>query len=129
MITDGIGLYIHVPFCKSKCKYCDFASFSGLSDEIREGYVRALIREIESYKREEKIRINTVFFGGGTPSLLSSSEMERVLGAPRDAFEIACDAEITVEANPKTVDKEKLTCYYSLGINRLSIGMQSIHKN
>ena len=129
MITDGIGLYVHIPFCKSKCKYCDFASFSGLSDEVREGYLNALISEIASYKREEKIRVNTVFFGGGTPSLLSARDMAKIMSAARDAFEISDDAEITVEVNPKTVDKEKLAGYYSLGINRLSIGMQSIHEN
>ena len=129
MITDGIGLYIHVPFCKSKCRYCDFASFPCLSDEVRSEYISALMTEIESYKREPKIRVSTVFFGGGTPSLLSVCDMERLLSLARECFDISPDAEITVEANPKTTDEEKLSAYFSLGINRLSIGLQSIHEN
>ena len=129
MITDGIGLYIHVPFCRSKCRYCDFASFPGLSDTAREEYLSALVTEIKGYERKNKIRVNSVFFGGGTPSLLSASDMKRVLDAVRSTFEISLGSEITVEANPKTVDKNKLFEYRALGINRLSIGLQSIHEN
>ena len=129
MITDGIGLYIHVPFCRSKCRYCDFASFPGLSDTAREEYLSALVTEIMGYVRKNKIRVSSVFFGGGTPSLLSASDMKRVLDAVRSTFEISLGSEITVEANPKTVDKYKLFEYRALGINRLSIGLQSIHEN
>lgn len=129
MTTDGIGLYIHIPFCVSKCKYCDFASFGGLSESVRGKYISALISELEGYKREPKILIDTVFFGGGTPSLLSEGNMEKILSKARECFDISENAEITVEVNPKTAEYDKLSAFRTLGVNRLSIGLQSIHEN
>ncbi len=129
MITDGIGLYVHVPFCVSKCKYCDFASFGGITGDVRARYVARLVEEIKGYKKEERITVNTLFFGGGTPSLLTEGELNEIFSAIRDSFILTPDAEITVEANPKTLSREGLEVYKRLGVNRLSIGLQSIHKN
>lgn len=131
MITKPIGLYLHVPFCVRKCNYCDFCSFpeESVSPEDRAEYVDTLVAEILGYKRQPKITVDTVFFGGGTPSLLTPSELGKIFLAIRDAFEILPDAEITIEANPRTLSREKLEAYRALGINRLSIGLQSIHEN
>lgn len=129
MTTKPIGLYLHIPFCKRKCSYCDFCSYAGVKDEIADRYVDAVGRELLSYKRSEKIKIDTVFFGGGTPSLLSSEQLERLVGKAHDAFSICENSEITIEVNPATVTAEKLLAYKSLGINRISIGMQSIFQN
>lgn len=131
MTTKPIGLYVHVPFCVRKCNYCDFCSFheKGIAPEARELYIDTLVSEILGYKREPGITVDTVFFGGGTPSLLAPSELEKIFRAIRSAFDILPDAEITIEANPGTLTCEKLAAYRSLGINRLSIGLQSIHEN
>ena len=131
MITKPRGLYVHIPFCIKKCNYCDFCSYpiSKVGREAEEAYVDALIKEIDSYKREEPIRVDTVFFGGGTPSLLSVRSFEKIFAATRQAFELDSDAEITIEANPGTVSEEKIRVYKAVGANRLSIGLQSIHEN
>ena len=128
MTTKPIGLYVHFPFCVKKCNYCDFCSFPVESTSCRREYISALCREIEGY-RERRIHINSIFFGGGTPSLLTPTEMERVVLAIKDSFLVAPDSEFTVEANPKTLSEEKLRKFVSLGVNRLSIGLQSIHEN
>ena len=128
MATDSIGLYVHTPFCVSKCKYCDFASFSAISCSDREKYVDKLVSEIESYDGEKR-EVNSIFFGGGTPSLLTVHQMGKIVDAIKNTFLIADDCEFTVEVNPKTVDKEKLDFYRRTGVNRISIGMQSIHEN
>ena len=127
MGTDGIGLYVHIPFCVSKCKYCDFASFACVDDEKREKYINCLISEIQSYANEKKT-VNSIFFGGGTPSLLTPDEFVKICTAIRKTFYVSDKCEFTVEVNPKTVNKEKLGIYKKNGVNRISIGMQSIHK-
>ena len=129
MKANPIGLYLHLPFCLKKCNYCDFCSFAGLSASVREEYISALVREISSYKRDERISVDTVFFGGGTPSLLTPTELARIFSAIGGSFDILPDAEITLEANPKTFTPEKIRDYAALGVNRLSIGLQSIHEN
>ena len=129
MATDGIGLYIHIPFCKRKCNYCDFPSFQGISQTEKKKYVDALISEINSYSRPEKIKVNTVFIGGGTPSLLGGEEMGRVLSSVYESFEVSEDAEISMEANPGTLTLENAIAYRSSGINRISIGSQSFCEN
>ena len=129
MTTKPIGLYLHIPFCKSKCNYCDFCSYAGVKDDLADRYVEAVGRELLSYKRSEKIKIDTVFLGGGTPSLLSARQLENLLGKAHEALSVCENSEITVEVNPATVTEEKLTAYKSLGINRISIGMQSIFQN
>ncbi len=129
MRADALGLYVHIPICLKKCNYCDFCSFAALSDAVRKGYIRRLAEEISGYKREPKILLDTVFFGGGTPSLLSPLEFECIYSAITDSFDICDGAEITLECNPKTLTQEKLMAYKSSGVNRISIGLQSIHEN
>ena len=128
MITDKRGLYLHIPFCIRKCNYCDFCSFALDSVDWRERYIDRLCEEIASYK-EQKIAVDSIFIGGGTPSLLTPSELEKIVLAARECFDISEDCEFTVEANPKTLTKEKLCNFVRLGVNRLSIGLQSIHEN
>ena len=123
------GIYLHVPFCKFKCPYCDFYSIeSGDEDKsLRTNFVQSLLKEIDSTE-ENFGEVSTIFFGGGTPSILKGSEMESIFSALRDTFNIKNDAEITVEVNPGEVDLERLTSYYNSGVNRLSIGAQSFQK-
>ncbi len=120
-----LELYLHIPFCVKKCNYCDFFSASG-SEEEQEAYVQAMVQEIHWY--QEKFRsyeVKTIFLGGGTPSLLSGNQAERIFQSLHDSFKIARDAEITMEMNPGTVDLQKLKQYKEVGVNRLSIGLQS----
>lgn len=128
MATDGIGIYIHVPFCKRKCNYCDFCSAVPHSGELDE-YLSALLYEISSYRKSPKIKASTVFFGGGTPSLLPSEFFKKIRIALDDSFEISSEAEITAEVNPGTVTQELMQALVSAGVNRISIGVQSIHEN
>lgn len=120
-----LELYIHIPFCVKKCAYCDFLSGTADADTI-EKYVQALIREIESVEIEtEKYKVVTVFVGGGTPSVLKGEQIERIFAAVRDRFGLGEAEEITIEANPGTVTREKLRSYKRAGINRISFGLQS----
>ena len=128
MRTEPIGIYVHIPFCVKKCHYCDFCSFSTLSSEVRAKYIDTLVAEIQSFKSDAKISVDSIFFGGGTPSLLSPDEFERIHNAISSAFDILPSAEFTVEVNPKTVDEKKLKSYKSCGVNRISIGMQSVNE-
>ena len=125
MTTDSIGLYIHIPFCLKKCAYCDFSSYSDVSSDLRERYIDALCKEILSYK-DTGLTLDTVFFGGGTPSLLEVSELQRIFESIRNSFVLLPSAEISLEANPGTLNKDKLIGYYNIGINRISIGCQSL---
>ena len=129
MTTDNIGLYVHIPFCIRKCAYCDFASFGGVSADVRARYIDRLCKEIESYRRENKIGVDTVFFGGGTPSLLEPDELSHILEAIRRTFNVTPDAEITMEMNPGTVTADKVRAFSALGVNRASIGCQSFNEN
>lgn len=115
------GLYIHIPFCLKKCKYCDFNSFT-FSCEDKKSYLSALFQQMEQYKGE---KIDTVFIGGGTPTSLTAEEISLLLGKINATFEIQKDCEFTVEMNPKTVDREKLLALKNGGVNRLSVGVQS----
>ena len=119
------GIYVHIPFCKSKCIYCDFNSFAK-KDECIEPYIKALIKEIEEYAKENKdILVKSIFIGGGTPSYINEKYIKKILDTIKQNFEIINNAEITIEVNPGTVNKRKLETYYKSGINRLSIGLQS----
>ncbi|MBQ3490773.1 MAG: radical SAM family heme chaperone HemW [Clostridia bacterium] len=121
---ENLGIYIHIPFCVKKCAYCDFYSMCDLS--LREDYANALISQITSFRAEAKNKIvDTIYIGGGTPSILSGDQILRILKAVRKIFKVSGDAEITLEANPGTLDPEKLVAYHEAGINRLSIGLQS----
>ena len=121
------GIYLHIPFCVRKCAYCDFVSFA--EGCVPEGYVEALLTELELVARGGgyPAAFDTVFFGGGTPSLLSGAQMKTILDALRVHFAIRADAEISMECNPGTVSPEKFAAYRAAGINRLSIGLQSTH--
>lgn len=116
------GIYIHIPFCIRKCPYCDFYSMPD-NRELREKYVTALCANILSYKGQH-IDADTVYFGGGTPSLLEVTQIERILSACGEAFDLH-STEITLEANPCTLNERKLSALRHAGINRLSIGIQS----
>lgn len=120
---EKFGIYIHIPFCKKKCKYCDFISFC-YGEKEWEKYFEALIKEIEYIKVNKKV--STIYIGGGTPSLVDSKYIRKVMEAIRNKFEINEDAEITIEVNPGTVIESKLLDYKNLGINRLSIGLQAV---
>ena len=118
-------LYLHVPFCVRKCHYCDFLSFAS-GDETKERYVDALCRELVGRKQEILgRRVSSIFFGGGTPSLLSHARIKRILDMIRRIACVAADAEITLECNPGTATLENLKGYRAAGVNRLSIGLQS----
>lgn len=122
-----IGIYIHIPFCKSKCNYCDFNSFAKKDDCI-DNYMNAVKQEIEEYAKNNKdILVKTIYIGGGTPSYIKEKYMEELIETIKQNLEIVSNAEITIEANPGTVNKRKLECYYKIGINRLSIGLQSVN--
>ncbi len=115
-----LELYVHIPFCVRKCAYCDFLSAPAGEREIH-AYTEALIREIRlSGENCKDCRISTVFLGGGTPSMLSGEDTARIFHALRESFDIAEDAEITLEANPGTVSEEKAARWKDAGVNRIS---------
>ena len=120
------SLYLHIPFCRHRCGYCDFNTYAGLETLIPD-YTFALCREIEFSSRSarERLPVHTIFFGGGTPSLLPVSELEHILLVIADNFELSSDLEVTLEANPGTLSYEYLKDLKGLGVNRLSLGVQS----
>lgn len=119
------GIYIHIPFCKQACTYCNFHFSTSL--KLKEAFIDALLKEIKTLRAPEaaSLAIETVYFGGGTPSLLTIDEVEIILAALQQKFTISATAEITLEANPDDISKEKLILWKAAGINRLSIGLQS----
>lgn len=122
-----LELYIHIPFCVKKCAYCDFLS-GPAGEQEREDYVNLLAEEIRSCPDAVKdYEVVSIFFGGGTPSLLTGEQMERLMDVIRETFTLGQDAEITMEMNPGTVEEEKLRKYKEAGVNRLSIGLQSVN--
>ncbi len=121
----NLGIYLHIPFCVKKCHYCDFLS-APADEDTKERYVKALKKEIFLYREDLKENIiSTIFLGGGTPSLLKEKEIKELLDAIFEAYFVEEGAEITIEANPETLTKEKLKVYKRSGINRLSMGLQS----
>jgi len=117
------GVYVHIPFCSSRCSYCDFAT--GLYQrELAERYVRAIVQEIGSTRFVGQ-RVDTIYFGGGTPSLLDASQLDRILSSVFYEFQIEATAEITLEINPGSATPEKLLAFRRLGINRASFGAQT----
>ena len=124
-----LGLYIHIPFCVSKCNYCDFNSYK-VDKSSKERYLKDLEKEIRLYKNEIKVNniegISSVFVGGGTPSILTCEEIFKLFDIIKENFKIKEDAEITMECNPGTLTKEKLTTMKTVGVNRLSIGLQAV---
>ena len=122
---NSLGIYVHVPFCGKKCPYCDFYSVSYRKDSA-EKYVSAVLRNIVHYADKNKT-VDTLYFGGGTPSLLSSDQINRIISTVRDSFLLHENAEITLEANPNTLTPQKLSELLQCGVNRLSIGVQSMN--
>ncbi len=132
------GIYIHIPFCRSRCSYCDFAT-GAYESRLAESYVSALTKELSTFDfapdaettrdkdaQEAHCRdVDTIYFGGGTPSLLAPAEVERILRAVRDRFQVARDAEVTLEMNPGTVTPEVAEGFRAAGINRASFGLQT----
>jgi len=118
-----MSIYVHIPFCKQKCKYCDFISFNS-NEETKEKYVNSLLDEINCTKFKG-YTVNTIYIGGGTPSYILSENIIKILNEIRLQYIIEDNAEITIEINPGTINKEKLRDYKNAGINRLSIGLQS----
>jgi oxygen-independent coproporphyrinogen-3 oxidase len=121
------GVYLHIPFCKSRCSYCDFATDIYRNSEAVERYVRALCSEIRNSKFEIRNFIDTIYFGGGTPSLLSPKQVEGVLKAVHSNFYVDSNAEITMEMNPATVTPESLSEFKKIGVNRASFGVQTFN--
>ena len=120
-----LGIYVHIPFCKQKCKYCDFVSFTNCEEKY-ENYFESIIKEIENKRLDtSNTVVSTIYIGGGTPSIVPPKFIEQVINKIRSKFNISNEAEITIEINPGTVNKEKLQYYKNIGINRLSIGLQS----
>ena len=118
-----VGIYIHIPFCKSKCYYCDFVSFSGMGKYV-DGYINALVKEL-IHKSKNNYYIKTIFIGGGTPSIIDEKYIKQIMDTIKEYFDYDPKMEVTIEVNPGTVTEEKLKTYYDLGINRLSVGLQS----
>lgn len=125
---NSSGIYIHIPFCKSRCSYCDFATDIYRDGDLVERYVDAVAGEIDRFAGDEKTGVDTIYFGGGTPSLLSVRQIEKILIAVNNRFTVSVDAEITMEMNPATVTPETLAGYRSLGVNRASFGVQTFNE-
>ena len=129
-----IGIYVHIPFCKHKCYYCDFISYAN-KESLVERYINVLIREITDvatgnrldYENgiDELFNVNTIYIGGGTPSFIESKYIVNIISTIREYFKINENAEITLEVNPGTVNENKLKDYFNAGVNRLSIGLQA----
>jgi putative oxygen-independent coproporphyrinogen III oxidase len=122
-VQSPAGLYIHIPFCRAKCPYCDFYSVTDL--ELVPSAIEAILTEMKLY-RQEDLCADSIYFGGGTPSVLSPRQIARMIDGIHACFLVAPDVEITLEVNPGTVDKKKLAAYREVGINRLNIGLQSL---
>src|SRR5687768_6270390 len=122
----GFGVYVHIPFCARRCHYCDFNTYED-QDHLHGAYAAALVRHIETYAPGvEWPRATSVFFGGGTPTLLDPRTLARILRAVADRVGVDREAEITVEANPETVDERVFTGLLEAGFNRVSVGIQSL---
>ncbi len=126
MDRQELAVYVHIPFCKRKCLYCDFPSFAASKDKM-EQYTKALLREIREEEETAGRKVKTLYFGGGTPSFIPERYIGDIISELSRKYEIKEDAEITLEMNPGTADREKLTAYRKSGINRVSLGCQSFN--
>ena len=121
-----LGLYLHIPFCISKCRYCDFYSIPEAARPVPDKYVDALCEHMHEYALQARdYAVTTIYIGGGTPSLLTADQMKKVIKKLKSSFHLSAKCEISMEMNPKTADYTKLRAFRKLGINRLSIGIQS----
>ena len=126
-MAEPLSLYVHIPFCAAKCGYCDFNAYAG-HEHLIPSYAQALVREAQLWRSATDGRpVTTVFFGGGTPSLMPLEELSPIMEGLRSAFDLPPDAEVTLEANPGSLDQPYLRALLHLGFNRLSIGVQSFH--
>ena len=132
-MSSQTGVYLHIPFCRSRCSYCDFATDVYKNSQSVDRYVSALVKEVESFESgysalgdaRASAPVDTVYFGGGTPSLLSAKQLEKILNAVHKKFSVAENSEITMEMNPATLTPERLKAYKNLGVNRASFGAQT----
>lgn len=128
--SNRLGIYIHIPFCKSKCAYCDFYSYAPKDGRVYGAYTDALIKHITSYRvAGGDYAPDTVYIGGGTPTVLPEEDMLRILRAVKSTFRLQKNAEYTMECNPATVSLSMLKKYRRMGVNRLSVGLQSAHEH
>ena len=118
------GIYIHIPFCKSKCPYCDFYSFKA-DEKAKDSYLTAVLSYLEEYRSKITDGVDTVYFGGGTPSFFGGERIKEILSYIKDNYKVTRDAEITVECNPSSVDEMLVKSLSEAGVNRISMGMQS----
>ena len=126
-MAEKLGLYIHIPFCRSKCDYCDFYSLAGREARM-DDYQKALLAHMkETAPLTKGWQVDTVYFGGGTPSFYGEKRLRELLKAVSKRFDLAKDAEITVECNPDSVDTKMLQALRRAGVNRISLGVQSAH--
>lgn len=126
-----LGIYVHIPFCKQKCYYCDFVSYSNKQEKVK-GYVECLKTEIqeEAFKhKNDEYEVTTVYIGGGTPSFIDPLYIEEILNVIKENYKVAKNPEITIEVNPGIVDKLKFETYKKIGINRISIGLQAVQNS
>ena len=124
-----LGLYLHIPFCISKCAYCDFYSIPGTSESMRQRYIDAMISHMHEYSVQAKdYVVTTIYFGGGTPSLMTGEQVKMIMKKIKSYFRVASNCEVSMELNPKTADFQKLKHFRKAGINRLSIGVQSFNE-
>lgn len=122
---NNLGIYLHIPFCKSRCSYCDFATDVYRNNDAVERYVDTLCNEITNYELRITNYVETIYFGGGTPSLLTANQLEKIINTLQKSFSISENIEFTLEMNPATVTLEKLRDFRSLGVNRASFGVQT----
>lgn len=123
--NNMLGVYVHIPFCESKCAYCAFSSFV-TNEEEKEKYIDKLVADVCNFSEQEKVEIDTIYIGGGTPSVLSVRLIQKLFDALKEKFNLKPNYEFTVEANPCSLTEEKLRCYKENGVNRLSLGVQSL---
>ncbi len=127
---NKLGVYIHIPFCIRKCNYCDFCSFPSKEKQEFEAYTGEICRRIRTFAESRAMQtVDTVYFGGGTPTLLPLECFEKIMNTLKDCFDITYDAEISVECNPASIDRNGLDALRKMGINRISIGLQSALDN
>jgi len=124
----NISIYLHIPFCIKRCGYCDFTTQTDTSNSLMINYVNHICKEISSYKNKN-LHIKTIFFGGGTPSLLKTKYLSKIFETIKDSFTLSDEIETTIEVNPESTNYKKLEEYINIGINRLSIGVQSFDNN
>ncbi|MDO5441355.1 MAG: radical SAM family heme chaperone HemW [Bacillota bacterium] len=130
-VIAPLGIYVHIPFCVRKCKYCDFVSFGGKTHEEQLDYVNVLCAEITAKAKtcSNRYYVDTIFFGGGTPSILNAEDLIKILNTIKNNFTVQNNAEISFEANPGTINIEKLSKLKDAGFNRISIGVQSFNND